>query len=205
MPQSINDDILTTFQAAKLCGVSHKSIERWIDSGVLKGFRTPGGHRRLNRSDLLTLIADRKTDRTKAVSTGASGPIRVLMVRDGPMDDFEPARQRAGSSQFSVAVAVSCFEAGVLVERLRPHVLVVGVASDSHDGSAIWQHVRNDATHSKVLVVAVADSADVAQRTQASGFFHATLVAPFLPSTLRSAIASLVENAGFVRHALADT
>src|SRR6185369_1482836 len=77
-------DILTTFQAARLCGVSHKSIERWIDAGFLRGFRTPGGHRRVHRADLLEFIQKRRTTE-RAGDTAlapASGLPRVLVVDD---------------------------------------------------------------------------------------------------------------------------
>ena len=56
MSHASDGDILTTFQAARLCGVSHKSIERWIDAGYLRGFRTPGGHRRVHPDGELAAV-----------------------------------------------------------------------------------------------------------------------------------------------------
>src|SRR6188768_4104289 len=77
-------DILTTFQAAKLCGVSHKSIERWIDAGLLPGYRTPGGHRRVHRADLLGFVQARRTVEARSTLIGpAKGDApRVLVVDD---------------------------------------------------------------------------------------------------------------------------
>lgn len=203
MPQSNDGDILTTFQAAKLCGVSHKSIERWIDSGLLQGFRTPGGHRRLNRSDLLDFIASRRTDGHNPVRVERFGPIRVLLVGDEPIADPTLVGQFGSAEEYAITAAASCFEAGILVERVRPHVLVIDLAMDSLDGAAIWHHIRNDATHSGVIVVAVSDSPEVARHAAASSLFHATLVRPLAPSALRIAIGTLLENAGFIRKAFA--
>lgn len=205
MPQSKDSDILTTFQAAKLCGVSHKSIERWIDAGLLKGYRTPGGHRRLNRSDLLTLIANRRTDRGGSIADPAAGPVRVLMVGELVAADPAAGRQLTNTGRFDVTAAASCFEAGVLVERLRPHVLVVDVATDCQGGAAIWNLVRNDATHSAVVVLGIAESPESARGASGSGLFHATLVSPLGPADLLSAIDGLVEDARFLRNAIADT
>ncbi len=205
MPQFTNGDILTTFQAARLCGVSHKSIERWMDSGLLRGFRTPGGHRRLNRSDLLDFVAKRKSDGHFARSLERFGPVKVLIVCDGHGPEGSLEKQLGSLSGYSVSVASSCFEAGILVERLRPHVLIIDLATEGMNGPAVWYQIHNDSTHSAVVVVAVTDSPEDARRASASGIFHGTMVRPFPPSALRSNIDALLENTGFVHRALADT
>ena len=47
--------VFTTFEAAKLCHVSPLSIINWVNAGRLPAFRTPGGHRRIRREDLVRL------------------------------------------------------------------------------------------------------------------------------------------------------
>lgn len=43
--------ILTTGIIAKLCGVAPRTATKWIDSGLLKGFRIPGSQdRRVTRA-----------------------------------------------------------------------------------------------------------------------------------------------------------
>ena len=42
----------TTFEAAKICHVTHHSIKNWIKQGLIKASRTPGGHYRILESDL---------------------------------------------------------------------------------------------------------------------------------------------------------
>ena len=46
------EDVLTVFKASQICNVSAKTIINWIDSGHIKAYKTVGGHRRINRSDL---------------------------------------------------------------------------------------------------------------------------------------------------------
>lgn len=50
-------DILTTRQAADLIGVNLRSIQLWVESGKLAACKTPGGHRRIQRADVLRLLA----------------------------------------------------------------------------------------------------------------------------------------------------
>lgn len=49
--------ILTTPQAAKILGVSSRTAQLWIESGVIPSWKTPGGHRRMFESDVLAALA----------------------------------------------------------------------------------------------------------------------------------------------------
>jgi dissimilatory sulfite reductase related protein len=53
-PEDTN--LLTTGQAAKYCSVTPDTILKWIKKGRLQGVRTAGGHYRVERRDLETLI-----------------------------------------------------------------------------------------------------------------------------------------------------
>ncbi|MBF0384266.1 MAG: helix-turn-helix domain-containing protein [Candidatus Omnitrophica bacterium] len=46
----------STVDAAKLCSVTRFSIINWTKKGILKTTRTPGGHRRIHRADLISFI-----------------------------------------------------------------------------------------------------------------------------------------------------
>jgi excisionase family DNA binding protein len=53
---SMANALLTTGQAAKLCSVTPDTILKWIRSGRLAAQRTPGGHHRIDRRDLATIL-----------------------------------------------------------------------------------------------------------------------------------------------------
>jgi excisionase family DNA binding protein len=42
-------------RAAEILGVNQATVRQWSDSGKLRAFTTPGGHRRFDEQDLLTL------------------------------------------------------------------------------------------------------------------------------------------------------
>ena len=39
---------LTTGQIAQYCHVTHRGVLKWVESGKLKAYRTPGKHSRVN-------------------------------------------------------------------------------------------------------------------------------------------------------------
>ena len=54
----IMEEVFTTGQVAKLCRVSTRTAAKWIDKGMLKGWRIPGGKdRRVKRSELVAFLA----------------------------------------------------------------------------------------------------------------------------------------------------
>jgi excisionase family DNA binding protein len=52
------DDFLPVGASAALVGVSADTLKRWEGDGRIKSVRTPTGHRRYRRSDVLALLTD---------------------------------------------------------------------------------------------------------------------------------------------------
>jgi excisionase family DNA binding protein len=57
---TLNDDpTLTTRDAARLLGISVSTAQKWIESGALESWKTPGGHRRMRQSAVIALLEER--------------------------------------------------------------------------------------------------------------------------------------------------
>jgi excisionase family DNA binding protein len=54
-PRRQIEPLLTSGEVADLFGVSFKTVQRWHKIGKLRGIRTPGGHRRFRKADVLAL------------------------------------------------------------------------------------------------------------------------------------------------------
>jgi excisionase family DNA binding protein len=206
MSNASDGDILTTFQAARLCGVSHKSIERWIDAGFLRGFRTPGGHRRVHRADLLEFIQKRRTTDRAADAPAAVGSIeaaRVLVVDDEATirDLFTEYFKTVGQGKYVLEVAASGYEAGVQVERFNPHIVLLDLMMDDLDGFEVCRKLRNDPAHAATIVVAVTGSAEAAQQAESSGMFHRVVLKPIKMASVKDVIDHLLAEQGFVKEA----
>lgn len=61
----MNKEYLTTFQAAQVMSVTPDSVLKWIKSGLLNARKTPGGHYRISRKNLETLL-EGKGNKTQA-------------------------------------------------------------------------------------------------------------------------------------------
>ena len=65
-------DWLALGPASRLIGVDPDTLRRWADSGRVRAFATPGGHRRFSRSDLDRLVAIRRSGARPMAALGAT-------------------------------------------------------------------------------------------------------------------------------------
>ncbi len=68
----------TTHQAAKLLAVSLKTVQLWVESGVLQAWKTPGGHRRIPEGSVQRMLDQRRD----SVESSAPQTRRLLVVDD---------------------------------------------------------------------------------------------------------------------------
>jgi excisionase family DNA binding protein len=54
-------DWLTLSEASTLLGIHPITLRSWVDAGSVRAFRTPGGHRRFRRGELLEFMEQQRT------------------------------------------------------------------------------------------------------------------------------------------------
>ncbi len=142
----------TTFEAARLIGVSLPTVVNWIKARRLKAHRTPGGHRRISEEELAAFmlrhgmplppeLSGAAPERRKALVIGAPGPAREGAVR-----------LLAGSG-YAADQASPGFAAGAAAARFEPDVLVL--QAEEEDGGELLRALRLDRELSAVPVVGV--------------------------------------------------
>ena len=72
---------LSTFAIAQMLHVDPGSVANWIDQGLLKAHRTPGGHRRVIAEDLVRFLREHKMPIPEGLE---ASPVRILVVDDNP-------------------------------------------------------------------------------------------------------------------------
>ena len=147
--------VFTTFEAAKLCHVSPLSIINWVNAGRLPAFRTPGGHRRIRREDLIKFMKDNGIPLAEELTAGSGRP-RVLVVDDdGSIRDLLAEHLGARSEPFEVMTASDGFEAGRLVATFKPDVVLLDLRMPGMDGFQVCRTVKADPETSGTIVIAM--------------------------------------------------
>ena len=72
MPHTADSRLLSLGRACQVLGVNATTLRQWANTGLIRAFRTPGGHRRFSKEDLNGLIQVAPTK-----SNGATGDTRL--------------------------------------------------------------------------------------------------------------------------------
>ena len=72
---------ISTLEAAKRLGVTVPTIQRWLDQGALRGWKTPGGHRRIALSSVQAYIEKRMDP----LADFAREAPDILIIEDDPV------------------------------------------------------------------------------------------------------------------------
>ncbi len=144
--------IFTTGEAAEVCKVSQQTIIRCFDAGRLGGFRVPGSKfRRIPRGDLIKFMQDNEipTDILDA------GPKRVLVVDDDRqiVEMFQDVFAR--DARFEVRTAGTGYDAGLLTESFKPHLVILDYMLPDINGNVVCKRIRDGerAQDTKIMIV----------------------------------------------------
>lgn len=144
--------IFTTGEAAEICKVSQQTIIRCFDSGRLSGFRVPGSKfRRIPREELIRFMRDNEIP--TAIIEG--GRTRVLVVEDDPeiISVLMEVLERDG--RFDVRSATNGYDAGMLTESFKPHVVILDYLLPDINGNIVCRRIRerDDMAGAKIICV----------------------------------------------------
>jgi excisionase family DNA binding protein len=144
----------TTYQVAKMLGVSLPTVVNWVKSGLLAAHRTPGGHRRIARKDIIAFARAQDYPISRELIGEDEGSPRVLIVDDE--EDFASmiSDYLTLKGGFEVEVANSGFAAGLTVARFRPQLILLDLMMPDMDGFEVNRTLRDDEDTKHIPVLA---------------------------------------------------
>lgn len=150
----------STFAIAEMLHVDPGSIANWIDQNLLKAYRTPGGHRRVQEEDLLAFLRHHKMPIPPELGTRLT---RVLVVDDDPAVTKVISRAiRQGCPEFEVVEANDGFQAGAMLATLKPDVVILDLRMPGMDGYEVCRMIKSDGLtqHAEIIAITAYPSAD---------------------------------------------
>lgn len=136
------DEVFTVFKASKHCNVSPKTIINWIDAGHIKAYRTPGGHRRINRRDLENFMRKQGIP-IPETEIEEDGRKKILVVDDDPIivESIVQALEE-DEHDYEVISAADGFEAGLQVNHFKPNLLILDIMMPDIKGYEVCQKIK---------------------------------------------------------------
>lgn len=166
-----DDSLVGTLTAARMLRVDPTTIQRWIDTELITGYRTAGGHRRVMTRDLVRFAKSRGIPLAKAKSRSGSVPqapdesgsdsSSVLIVDDEPeILEMLSVRIKGMRPTLNVITAEDGFRAGYHIQKFRPRLVLLDIRMPGVNGIEVCRFIKRDPGTSSIHVVGVTATPD---------------------------------------------
>ena len=165
-----NDDLMTTREAGEKLGVAVRTVQLWVEAGLLPAWRTAGGHRRIARGAVEALMAERAQVLlpAKGAPSQPSSVFRLLVVEDDPiMLRLTSQVIQAWKLPIQLTTATNGFEALIRIGELRPDVVITDLRMPGMDGFQMLQMLKrpgSDYAALKMIVMSALTAQEVADQ-----------------------------------------
>lgn len=184
------DDVLTTGESAKLCGVSFRTVIRWVERGELNAYRLPGrGDFRVPRSELRRFMQAHGIPQPDA---WLELPRRVLIAEDQAEMARAIERVLRGAG-FETAVATNGFQAGSMLHTFRPGLLTLDIRMPWMDGLTVLQLLKRTPLGFPIKVLVISGESTTRLNEALALGAHGVLAKPFENADLLARVQGLFE------------
>jgi excisionase family DNA binding protein len=168
---STNDDVLSTREAAERLGVALRTVQLWVESGVLPAWKTAGGHRRISRTAVERLIEERRNALAgdgRAERSDAGARFSVMVVEDEPqLLQLLLMTINGWELPLEVCGARDGFDALLQMGRNCPDLLITDLNMPGMDGFRMIASLRAQGAAfdaMDIVVVTALSEAEIAER-----------------------------------------
>ena len=140
----------TTFEAARICHVTHHSIKNWIKQGLIKASRTPGGHYRILEEDLNEF---REKYDMFPEEKGREKP--VVMVVDDEQDALDLIERVLSDENVDIVKVNNATEVGLKVAQLAPDLILLDFLMPEVNGFEVCKALRANEQTKDIPIMAV--------------------------------------------------
>jgi excisionase family DNA binding protein len=186
----VTEDLLTVPQAARHCAMSRGTIWKYVKSGEIKAFMTPGGQYRIRQTDFNAFM---KRNNMYPHASDEPDSQRILLVDDEPKI-LKMLTTILSSAGYSLKTAKDGFDAGVKLMTFKPGLVILDLIMPGMDGFEVCRQIKTnaDTAHIKVLAVTGHDCQENRDRILSEGA-DAYLTKPFFRNELMQTIDVLLK------------
>jgi excisionase family DNA binding protein len=150
-------DFCSTKEAATMLGVSHRTVQLWVESGVLQAWKTAGGHRRIALSSVNRLVDQRsRAIAPSAAQRSASAERKVLLVDDDlTLLRLYELEMSGWDMPLDVVKANNGFEALIKIGETKPDLLVSDLSMPGMDGFRMIRTLRADQAYGNMAIIVI--------------------------------------------------
>jgi excisionase family DNA binding protein len=152
------EKIYTTYQIGKFCQVNIRTVIRWIETGKLKAYSTPGGHRRVKWGDLVNFLSQNQMPIPRELEEAKRK--KVLVIDNEKQFIEKVTKALVDVPDVEIKTTASGFDAGALVAEWLPDLILLTFVIPELDSFDITKKIRGNPKFKKIPIIAVTSSTD---------------------------------------------
>jgi excisionase family DNA binding protein len=148
----------STKEAARLLGVSHRTVQLWVENGSLQAWKTAGGHRRITMESINKRVGARQEAISMAPAQGAPASLqkKVLMVDDDrTLLRLYELEMDGWDMPLTVMKAYDGFEALIQIGAERPDLLISDLSMPGMDGFRMIRTLRENPAYAGMAIIVI--------------------------------------------------
>jgi len=159
----------TTFKISQMCGVNPTTVQNWVKEKKLRAFQTPGGHRRIQREDLVAFL--KKFGMPIPAELAGYPPLVLIVDDEADILDMLEDLLRSGAADVEVAKAQSGVEALLMIGERKPELLILDLKMPGMDGYEVCRKLKSNSGTKTICIIAISGdhSAAVKERILETG------------------------------------
>ncbi|MBF0382664.1 MAG: response regulator [Magnetococcales bacterium] len=145
--------VLTTTEAARLLGVSQRTVHNWVEQKKMPSWKTSGGQYRIPKNVVDVIFQQRKAALDESdVSTSIS----LLVVEDDSvMLTFYDSMFQTWGLPINIVTAVNGFDALIQVGKNIPNIIITDLLMPNMDGIEMVRALREKPELDDTIIVVV--------------------------------------------------
>jgi excisionase family DNA binding protein len=161
---STSDKTLTTREASLLLGVSLRTVQLWVEAGVLDAWKTQGGHRRISAESVDRVLAERENisnlkwnARQKSSNMqNAGGALNVLIAEDNEVyRDLLEFYFKNLEIPVNLTFVSDGFECLISLGRQLPDIIITDLNMPKISGFDLIRHLISCDIYDGIQIIAL--------------------------------------------------
>ena len=188
------DEILTTGQVAKYCQVDARTVNRWIQEGILKSYALPiTGFKRIKVRDFLDFLKEQKFPVSEDFLQVSKTKILIVDDDAAMAHSIHRMLNYGNNDSFACEIASNGFEAGRMLQKVKPDLIILDIRMPLMDGFQVCKLIRSDSEMKFVKVLAISGfMSEEDRRNILTAGANEFLEKPFTDETLKASVSRLL-------------